>query len=666
MPHMPVPGSEIFASRIRTKEQLQASLPETLLMHQATAEDIDAMDALSYEVIRHRLWAITDLMGQALKQMSGSLVVTDCNDFNVAIADEYGEIVQVGPYNTELAASTDLAIKWILENRSENPGIREGDMFLCNDPWVGGGLHQNDVALLAPLFHDGQLFAWTAAVAHQVDLGGVSPGSWTPRAQDIFWESLPTPPVKIVEDYVLRRDVEDLYVRRSRVPHLVALDLRAKIGSNNVGHKRIRELIAKYGAGMVKAAMAKQLDDAEQRLRAKLEKVDDGTWSAISYQDQSMLGDRGLHPIVCTLTKTGTELLFDFTGTGPQSGMINCTFSGMYGGVLSAVLPVLCGDIPWATGGIRRCITLKTEEGTLNNATFPTAVGKGSVASAWATTNAVVECLSKMLDTSVDLKHQVQSVCSGSWDLCVMAGLDQRSQPFATMLTDSMGGGFGAGIDHDGVDTGGLMLIPMGKMPDVEMNEFMLPMLYLWRREETDTGGPGRYRGGVTGSLCFVPHDTQVPLMQIISGAGKAVSQNVGMAGGYPGNTQLDIAVRESNVRELFARGVIPSTLEEIDGDSQTLACEAEAMLAPNDVHFMCWQSGGGYGDPLLREPERVAHDVAELRVSPHSARAIYGVALTEPDHQLDVPGTERLRAQMKQTRRDRSRAATTGKAVTA
>ncbi|MDQ1619867.1 MAG: N-methylhydantoinase [Actinomycetota bacterium] len=652
MPFMQVPGSEVFASRIRTPEEVLASLPDSLVLHRGSPEAVEKMDALTYEVIRHRLWAITDMMGQALKAMSGSLVVTDCNDFDVAITDEVGDVVQVGPYNTELVASTDLAIKWILEHRSINPGIHEGDMFLCNDPWVGGGLHQNDVALFAPLFHDGELFAWTCAVAHQADLGGVSPGSWTPRAEDVFWESLPTPPVKIAEKYQLRQDVEDLYVRRSRVPKLVALDLRAKFGANMVGHERIRQLIERYSAETVKAAMQRQLDDAESRLRAKLEKIEDGTWKAVSYQEQSMKDDRGVHPIVCTLTKRGTDLEFDFTGTGPQSGMINCTFTGLYGGVMSAVLPVLCGDIPWAAGGLRRCLTFKTEEGTLNNATFPSGVGKGSVASAWATTNAATECLSKMLDTSVEHNKDVQSVCCGTWDLCVMAGLDQRGNPFATMITDSMGAGFGAGNDHDGVDTAGLLLIPMGKMPDVEMNEFMLPMLYLWRREEPDSGGPGRFRGGVTASLCFVPHDTPVPMMQVVSGSGKSIPMNPGLAGGYPGSSQADIAMRSANVQELFAKGIIPSSLDEITGEQHLLACEDEVLLSPTDVHYMSWQSGGGYGDPLLREPARVAHDVGEFRVTEQSARAVYGVVLAESG-EADLAATEEHRRQLKEQRRE-------------
>jgi N-methylhydantoinase B len=257
-----------------------------------------------------------------------------------------------------------------------------------------------------------------------------------------------------------------------------------------------------------------------------------------------------------------------------------------------------------------------------------------------------------MLDTSVEHNKDVQSVCCGTWDLCVMAGLDQRGNPFATMITDSMGAGFGAGNDHDGVDTAGLLLIPMGKMPDVEMNEFMLPMLYLWRREEPDSGGPGRFRGGVTASLCFVPHDTPVPMMQVVSGSGKSIPMNPGLAGGYPGSSQADIAMRSANVQELFAKGIIPSSLDEITGEQHLLACEDEVLLSPTDVHYMSWQSGGGYGDPLLREPARVAHDVGEFRVTEQSARAVYGVVLAESG-EADLAATEEHRRQLKEQRRE-------------
>jgi N-methylhydantoinase B len=652
MAFFPVPGSEVFASKgIAPRADIVSALPDELALHELRHNAVDDLDALTYEVIRHRLWATTERMGQALNRMSGSLVVTDCNDIGVAITDEVGDIVQIGPYALTLATSVDLAIKWILTHRNE---IRAGDMFLCNDPWVGGAAHQNDVAIIAPLFHDGQLFAWTAAMAHQIDLGGASPGSWSPQAQDVFMESLPTPPVRIVRNFEIQDDVADLYLRRSRVPKIVALDLRAKIGANKVGHERLEELLAKYGAESVKAAMYRQMDDAESKLRAKLERVADGRWTGRCDQEQSHTGDRGIHTITVTMTKTGSDLHFDFTGTSPQAGMINCPYSGLHGGLIAGVILNLCADIPWATGGLWRCISVTSQPGTLNNADFPSAVGKASVASGFSTINAVEQCLSQMADSSDALQDHTYANGCGTWDLCVLSGLDQHGNPFTTMLTDAMGAGCGAAMNRDGVDTGGILGMPMGRMPDVEMTEFSAPLLYLWRREEPDSGGPGKFRGGVTASLALVPHGTEVPMAQVISGAGKAVSQNIGAVGGYPGNSQLDVAVRGAEVRRLLAAGTIPSSIEEMGGVQEILSCEEEAVLGPNDAHIMFWQGGGGYGDPLLRSPDKVATDVVEMRVSQTSARDIYGVVLR--DLAVDEAATEAQRADIRSSRRELAR----------
>jgi N-methylhydantoinase B len=652
MAFFPVPGSEVFASKgIAPRADIVSALPDELALHELRHNATDDLDALTYEVIRHRLWATTERMGQALNRMSGSLVVTDCNDIGVAITDEVGDIVQIGPYALTLATSVDLAIKWILTHRNE---IRSGDMFLCNDPWVGGAAHQNDVAIIAPLFHDGQLFAWTAAMAHQIDLGGASPGSWSPQAQDVFMESLPTPPVRIVRNFEIQDDVADLYLRRSRVPKIVALDLRAKIGANKVGHERLEELLAKYGAESVKAAMYRQMDDAESKLRAKLERVADGRWTGRCDQEQSHTGDRGIHTITVTLTKTGSDLHFDFTGTSPQAGMINCPYSGLHGGLIAGVILNLCADIPWATGGLWRCISVTSQPGTLNNADFPSAVGKASVASGFSTINAVEQCLSQMADSSDALQDHTYANGCGTWDLCVLSGLDQHGNPFTTMLTDAMGAGCGAAMNRDGVDTGGILGMPMGRMPDVEMTEFSAPLLYLWRREEPDSGGPGKFRGGVTASLALVPHGTEVPMAQVISGAGKAVSQNIGAVGGYPGNSQLDVAVRGAEVRRLLAAGTIPSSIDEMGGVQEILSCEEEAVLGPNDAHIMFWQGGGGYGDPLLRSPDKVATDVVEMRVSQTSARDIYGVVLR--DLAVDEAATEAQRADIRSSRRELAR----------
>ncbi|MDT7619033.1 MAG: N-methylhydantoinase [Pseudonocardiales bacterium] len=653
---MPIPGSEIFSSRPVDPDELARSLPSTLATHTVTQEQIDGLDPLTYEVVRHRLWSVTDEMGEALKRMSGSPIVTDANDFDFAISDELGQEVQVGLYNTMLVGAVDLAIYWTLRHRAVNPGIAEGDMFLTNDPWVGGGLHQNDTMVYQPVFHEGKLFAWTSAICHEPDLGGVGLGSFSPAAQDVFSESLPTPPIKVVRDFTLQRDVADVWVRRSRVPMLVGLDLRAKVGANNVGRERILALVEQYGADTVKAVMKRMMGDAESRLRDKLASLPDGSWSATGYQDQSHEGDRGLHKITVRTTKTGGHLTFDFTGTGPQSGVVNCTYAGMRGGVMLALLPILAGDIPWSAGGLMRCFDLVTEEGTLNNATFPAAVGRGPIGPAWLTGNLVAECLSQMLDRSLELGRNVQATCCGTWDTAVIAGLDQRGEqpvPFLNIIMEPMAGGYGARPHADGIDTGGLFCIPMGRIPDVEMTEFLYPLLTLWRREEPDSGGPGRQRGGVGASVAITPHGTSLPMGLVLASNGKAIAQNGGLSGGHPGNTGLDVVARQSRVAERLAAGTMPSTLAECSDTLEIGQNYASSYLAPGEVFAMTWQGGGGYGDPLHRDPEAVAGDLREEKITAAAARDVYGVVLG--DGTVDGPATAAERDRRRSARGDRS-----------
>ncbi|SUE29257.1 hydantoin utilization protein B [Nocardia farcinica] len=652
----PIPGSEVFASRPVDPEELRRSLPPTLPVHTVTQEQIDGVDPLTYEVIRHRLWSVTDEMGEALKRMSGSPIVTDANDFDFAISDELGQEVQVGLYNTMLVGAVDLAIYWTLRNRSTNPGLAEGDMFLCNDPWVGGGLHQSDVIVYQPVFHEGELFAWTSAICHEPDLGGSGLGSFDPAAKDVFSESLPTPPIKVVRDYELQRDVADVWVRRSRVPMLVGLDLRAKIGANTVGRNRLLAVIEQYGADTVKAVMKRMMADAENRLRAKLSDLPDGTWRATGYQDQAQIGDRGVHKITVAMTKTRDHLSFDFTGTDPQTGVINCTYAGMRGGVMLALLPILAGDIPWSAGGLMRCFDLISEEGTINNATFPAAVSRGPIGPAWLTGNLIAECLAQMLDQHIEFGKNVQASCCGTWDTAVVAGLDERAEqpvPFLNIMMEPMAGGYGARPVADGMDTGGLFCIPMGRIPDTEMTEFLYPLLTLWRREEPDSGGPGRHRGGVSASLAVTPYGTSLPMGLVFASAGKAVAQNGGLAGGLPGNTGLEILARDSGVLRMLAEGRIPGSLDELDGTAELGACYAESYLAPGEVLYMHWQGGGGYGDPLRRDPEAVAVDVRNGKVSPQGAELGYGVVVA--DGTLDVAKTADLRAALRARRRERS-----------
>jgi 2-polyprenyl-6-methoxyphenol hydroxylase-like FAD-dependent oxidoreductase len=244
----------------------------------------------------------------------------------------------------------------------------------------------------------------------------------------------------------------------------------------------------------------------------------------------------------------------------------------------------------------------------------------------------------------------------GGADACpeqLISGVDTRgggSNGFVSPVFDVMAGGYGAQAYHDGVDTGGRLIIPSARAPDVEMTEYLYPLVALWRREETDSGGPGRQRGGMSGSVCYVQHPDQRGTMSlVVSGTGKVANQNVGLAGGHPGNSQLDLVVRGVHQPQLAQAVTIPGDLGELGGEIEVLPCEGESDLGPGDALYLHWQAGGGYGDPLLRKPENVREDVRETRVSPAAAENVYGVVLR--DGEVDMAATDKLRQKLRRRR---------------
>jgi len=235
------------------------------------------IDPVTFEVVRHALWNVNEEHGATIQRLSGSPVAMYALDLNPSILTEDAEFVYFGPYMQYMSGVTDTQVKWTLENRSDNPGIRDGDMFLANDPWVGAA-HQMDVMLLCPVFWKGELFCWVTNCLHQYDIGGITPGSFCPSARDAFDEGILIPPVKIVEANEIRRDIEEIYLRSSRKPEAVALDFRAQFAGNMTGRDRILALIRRYGADTVKGVMRKIIDDGERAFLKKIARLPDGVW----------------------------------------------------------------------------------------------------------------------------------------------------------------------------------------------------------------------------------------------------------------------------------------------------------------------------------------------------------------------------------------------------
>jgi N-methylhydantoinase B len=619
------------------------NIDPSLTLHR---EWTDKIDPITYEVIRHNLWNINEELGMTIQRISGSPVAMYAFDLNSSIFTEDGEFIYYGPYQLYMSGVSDVQVKWTLEHRSNNPGIHEDDMFLSNDPWVGAA-HQMDVTLLTPVFHEGKLFCWITNVLHQYDVGGITPGSFCPNARDSFDEGILIPPVKIVERGELRRDIEAVYLRASRKPYLVALDLRAQIAGNNTAKKRILHLIQRYGADVVKGVMRKIIDTAEQAFVAKLAKVPDGTWRERSYVEVAYVGDRKTYQVMLTMRKQGDKLIFDNAGTADQVGAINTTYSGWRGSLMTAINELLCWDQLYAIGGALRHIEFQPALGCFTSATHPASVSTAPVQAMEISLYPAYNTISKMLSCDPELKKDVMTIGGTSqFPLTVFRGIDQWGEKFGYLLLDPMVGAIGAFSFRDGIATGGQVRSPICRIGNVEHNEQSFPLLILHRKENTDSGGAGKYRGGNSASVAFIPHGT-THITQDTESSGAAIPTAPGLAGGYPANTNYYRFKRNTDVLQRFARRRLPDSIDEVEGQEELLQLrQIDIHQGPSDVYEVAFAAGAGYGDPLERDPEAVRKDVYLEDISPEAARVIFCVVLTGEgdDLRVDAAATAELR----------------------
>ncbi|MFP6681412.1 MAG: hydantoinase B/oxoprolinase family protein [Gammaproteobacteria bacterium] len=599
------------------------------------------IDPVTFEVMRHRLWAINDEQAMMAARVSGSPVVYEAYDFNTGILTADGRGLFVGVYIVHHAVPIDIMVRTILEQWDLND-IREGDMFFTNDPWAGA-LHANDGIMVSPIFWAGEIVAWTGIVMHDSDVGSPVPGSFVVGAADRFGEAPLFPPVKMVEDFMIRPDLERAFLRNSRTEELNALNMRARVAALTKTHQRIHELIEQYGIDTFRACQEEIIDYVDRVVRRRLREIPDGSWFEQAYIDHDG-NNNELYPMCARLTKFGERITLDFTGTAPQApGSINCTRAGLEGGAFGVFLLFLCYDIPWSVGALRQIIDIVSEEGTLNNAQTPAAVSMGSVMGTWVTQNVVSNVAAKMLMASNAFRHEAQACWQPSLNGQVIAGTDRRGEPFASILMDCCGGGAGARTFADGIDTGGFMQSMSASIPNVETTESRYPVLQIYRRQRCDSGGPGRYRGGVAVEYALLPHKSPGPIANVVFTSGASQPEGHGLAGGGPASLALNMVLRGSNVRDMFAAGVIPCFADEITAQArEILAAKDQTMLADDDCHICLQTGGGGYGDPLRRDPEAVELDVCRGLVSSDAARSIYGVIVSNED--LDREATKKER----------------------
>ncbi len=615
------------------------------------------LDPVTLEVLEHKLWQITDEMGLTLTRVTGSPITTDAKDYITALCRADSKLLMGSAGVLLHSVTLPYAIQYITETYSNNPGIFEGDAFLMNDPYICS-VHAPDLYIVAPIHYNGELIAWSGAMTHLVDIGGIDPGGMSPRAEDCWQEGLRLPGLKLVERGEIRQDLWEMIRNMVRDPGMVFLDIRGMIACGRVAAQRLAEMIDDSGLDVYKALGEEIIVSSEARMRARLRELADGTWSTRIYYDEDGKTDR-IYQIPLKMTKKDDTITFDLTGASEQApSFINCGIRGAKAGVFGALATLIAYDIPW-TQGIIDCIDVVAPEGSIVNPRPPAPTSLGTIAASEAVMCATQEVVAKMLMASPGFEGDLSATWGPGCGTFVVAAVNQFGDFRVQPLMQAGGAGAGARFNNDGVHSAGLLYVPAYVIPNAETNEFDLPIMFLYFREGMDTGGAGKWRGGDSVEYALTLHDA--PFKQAVAprlGRGSRTPLTSGLFGGYPAANYFMAVKQGTNVNDMLRGGAIPMHPEEVEGEIERLTSLGVTFVNDGDVVFFATHGGGGYGDPLDRDPALVQRDVEELHVSLGAARDIYGVAIDPDTHGVDDLQTEALRRKI---REDRLKAAPAG-----
>ncbi|MEK6710672.1 MAG: hydantoinase B/oxoprolinase family protein, partial [Nitrospinota bacterium] len=444
------------------------------------------LDPVSVAILQQRLDVVAREMGIIMQRTARSTIFSEAHDFSCFITCPEGQLVSQADGLPIHTGSGGFAVRGILD--AFRGTMAPGDLYLLNDPYIGGGNHLPDWTVIAPVYAGGGLCGFVCNRAHQVDVGGGVIGTYNSEATEIFHEGFRIPPLLIAERGQRREDVIRLILANTRAPEVISHDFSAMIGSTRIGSRRLEEIAREMGVEALLAGFQGILDHAEALMRAELAGIPDGVYTATEVMNTDCFGPAEV-PIRLTLTKKGTGLVADFTGTSPQikgykNSPIANTCSALYVGLSSLVDP----HIPHNEGTYRP-VHLIAPAGTVVNASFPAPVTLCTVFPA----HEIVQCVWKALAEAVP--HRV----SAAWAKTaypVTAGFDPRGEFFVIY---HWGGGPGTGAVHgrDGLDLSGNMpTLGALTVPNLEHYEQVYPIRFLRQEIRTDGGGPGRWRGG--------------------------------------------------------------------------------------------------------------------------------------------------------------------------
>ncbi|HTF78574.1 MAG TPA: hydantoinase B/oxoprolinase family protein [Bradyrhizobium sp.] len=586
------------------------------------------LDPVTFEVLKNSFITSVDQMAEQILRTCYSFVIYN-RDFSSALHDANGNSAAQGNQDIAVHVGTlHFTCKDVM--RAFEGDMHPGDVYAINDPYAGG-THFPDVRLIRPIFADGEIIAFSQSNGHWSDVGGSVPGSFDVTARDMFREGLRITPVRLFDKGRFCRDVAHLIAANTRDPASIIGDIHAQAQATQVCEREILRLVGKYGRETVETGLSEVQDYVERAMRQRLAALPDGVWETQDFIDRDPAGSEGLIPIKVKLTIKGEKAIYDFTGSHPTIGSIYNSAFGTTFSAVAAGMKTFFPDLP-LNSGFYRVLEIIAPEGSIVDARWPVGV-TGFLMPFEKIMNAIYEIWSKIMP-------QRALACAFNLEYLLTGGLDaRRPEKPIFMFYDWLPGGWGGRNGKDGCNVTtacfgtGLMSQP------VEGQERANPILTTEFEILTDSAGPGKWRGGVGVRKTSIMLEAEKTVISYICDRERAIVW--GIEGGLP-SMPHGLSIKRAGAEEEDWLGSVFS----------------DVPIGSGDVFSRPTAGGGGFGDPLERDPALVLEDVADDYVSIERAAKDYGIVLTVVDAEICAYAVDEAatKATREAIRRQRSR----------
>jgi len=586
----------------------------------------DQLDPVTFEVLKNSFITAVDQMAEQMLRTCYSFVIYN-RDFSNGLHDAEGNSVAQGNQDIAVHVGTlHFTCKDVI--RVFGGEMMPGDVYAINDPYAGG-THFSDVRLVRPIFDDDTLIGFSQSNGHWSDLGGSVPGSFDVSARDMFREAVRITPVRLFRAGEFCHDVAGMIAANTRDPASIIGDIHSQAQATQVSEREVLRLVEKYGRDQVLQGMREVQDYVERSVRQRIAALPDGTWETVDYIDRDPGQGEGMIPIHIKMTIKGDRIHYDFSGSHPTIASIYNSAPGATFSAVVAGMKTFFPDLP-LNSGFYRMIDISAPENSVVSAQWPVAV-TGFLMPFEKIMNAIFEMWSKIMPERA-------IACAFNLEYLLAGGRDLRTpEKPMFMFYEWLPGGWGGRNGKDGSDVTtacfgtGLMSQPN------EGNERVNPTRTTEFQILRDSAGPGKWRGGAGVQKTSILLESENAVMSYICDRERAVVW--GIEGGLP-SMPHGLTIRRSGETEAKWLGSVFSDYPVNTGDE---------FARPT-------AGGGGFGDPLERDIEKVREDVIDDYVSIERAARDYGVVIKEVDadlceYEIDVKATEKLRAEIRAER---------------